>query len=243
MCDNTTCKGGNSCNCGECEPWNCLEQAINDALATKEDQLNGLVDKAEDAADRSEDAAKASADSASEAKGYRDEAEKAATTAVAAEGTVIETAGILQETGDALRRIANQLEDAIAGITVVPYYYTIETNKQKTITLPAEITVASVQSIYIDGLRQDPGEDRGFTYDNTTRVVTLAAGLPKGLEVTLMLGTYNADNPEDFSHTLASTNGATLVGTTAGITVQATLTNLANSLDALAARVTALENA
>lgn len=242
MCDDHNCNCGGSC-CGDCEPWNCVEQAVNDVWATKEEQIEGLVKRAEDAADRSESAAEASASSADEAKGYRDEAEKAATTAVAAEGTVIETAGILQETGEALRRIANQLEDAIAGITVIPYYYTIETNKQKTIVLPSEIKTASVQSIYIDGLRQDPGEDRGFTYDNTTRIVTLANGLPKGLEVTLMLGTYNADNPEDFSHTLASNNGATLVGTSAGITVQATLTNLANALDALATRVTALENA
>lgn len=242
MCDDHNCNCGGSC-CGDCEPWNCVEQAVNDVWATKEEQIEGLVKRAEDAADRSESAAEASASSADEAKGYRDEAEKAATTAVAAEGTVIETAGILQETGDALRRIANQLEDAIAGITVIPYYYTIETNKQKTIVLPAEIKTASVQSIYIDGLRQDPGEDRGFTYDNTTRIVTLANGLPKGLEVTLMLGTYNADNPEDFSHTLASNNGATLVNTSAGITVQATLTNLADALDALAVRVTALENA
>lgn len=232
MCDDQNCNCGGSC-CGDCEPWNCVEQAVNDVWATKEGQIKELVQKAEDAADRSEDAAdrsedaaKASADSASEAKGFRDEAEKAATTAVAAEGTVIETAGILQETGEALRRIANQLEDAIAGIAVVPYYYTIETQKQTKIVLPAEIKLANVQSIYIEGTRQDPGEDRGFTYDNTTRTVTLAHGLPKGMEITLILGTYNADNPEDFSHTLASVNGASLVGTSDGQTVQVHLNAL-----------------
>lgn len=223
MCDKDNCNCGSNPCCDECEPWNCVEQAVNDVWATKETQIEGLVQKAENAADRSEDAASAAADSASEAKGYRDEAEQAATTAVAAEGTVIEVAGILQETGEALRRVANQLEDAIAGITVIPYYYTIETNQQTVIVLPAEFKTASVQAIYIDGLRQESGIDRGFTYVALTRTITLASGLPKGLEIVIMLGTYNADNPDDFSHTLASNNGASLVGSTSGKTVQAEL--------------------
>lgn len=231
------------CECNECAPWNCIEQAVNDIWSTKEKEIEALIKRAEDAATRSEAAAAAAAASATEAKGYRDDAEQAATTAVAAEGSVIEVAGILQETGDALRRIAAELENAIAGIAVVPYYYTIQTNKQTVITLPSELKLANVQSIYIEGTRQDPGPDRGFTYDNATRTVTLADGLPKGMEITLILGTYNADNPEDFSHTLASSNGATLIGTTGGITVQAALTQLSTNLAALADRVTALENA
>ena len=230
MCDKDNCNCGSNPCCDECEPWNCVEQAVNDVWATKETQIEGIVQEAKDAADRSEDAASASAGSASEAKGYRDGAEQAATTAVAAEGTVIEVAGILQETGESLRRIASQLEDAIAGITVIPYYYTIETNQQTVIVLPPEIKTASVQAIYIDGLRQESGVDRGFTYVALTRTITLASGLPKGLEIVIMLGTYNADNPDDFSHTLASTNGASLVGTTAGITVQEDLNNIREDL-------------
>ena len=226
MSDKENCNCGSNPCCDECEPVNCIEQAVNDVWATKETQIEGLVQKAEDAADRSEDAASAAAGSASEAKGYRDEAEQAAITAVAAEGTVIEVAGILQETGEALRRVASQLEDAIAGITVVPFYYTIETNQQTVIVLPAEIKTASVQAIYIDGLRQESGVDRGFTYVALTRTITLASGLPKGLEIVIMLGTYNADNPDDFSHTLASTNGASLIGTTGGATVQEVLNSI-----------------
>lgn len=222
MCDKDTCNDA-SC-CGECEPWNCLEQQINDALATKEEQLQGYVDEAKDAAAESKASAEASAQSAAESKEFRDEAETAASTAVAAEGVVLGVANTLQDTADKLEQIADELGTAIAGIAVSSWFYTTVSENQTVIPVPTDKNAVDVQSIYIEGARQSPF--RGFEFDKTAMTITLAEPLPLGLEIEIILGTYNSDNPNDFAHTLASNNGASLVGTTSGKTVQDYLDNL-----------------
>lgn len=212
--------GGNSdctCDCNECAPVNCIEQAIRDALATLQEQLEALVKRAEDAAKASEDAAAASAASAAEAKGYRDAAELAATTATDALKTITDVAVSLEETAKKLQEIADELATAIAGIAVVTWYYTAVSEVQTVIPVPDDKNALDVQCIYIEGARQEPG--RGFVFDKTAKTITLAEGIPLGLEISIILGTYS-DNPTDFPHTLASTNGASLVGTTSGQTVQ-----------------------
>lgn len=216
MCDKDTCNDA-SC-CGECEPWNCLEQQINDALATKEEQLQGYVGEAKDAAAESKASAEASAQSAAESKEFRDEAETAASTAVAAEGVVLGVANTLQDTADKLDQIADELGTAIAGIAVSSWFYTTVSENQTVIPVPADKNAVDVQSIYIEGTRQSPF--RGFEFDKTAMTITLAEPLPLGLEIEIILGTYNSDNPNDFAHTLASDNGASLVGTSYGITVE-----------------------
>lgn len=225
MCDKDTCNDA-SC-CGECEPWNCLEQQINDALATKEGQLQGYVDEAKDAAAESKASAEASAQSAAESKEFRDEAETAASTAVAAEGVVLGVANTLQDTADKLEQIADELGTAIAGVAVSSWFYTTVSENQTVIPVPANKNAVDVQSIYIEGARQSPF--RGFEFDKTAMIITLAEPLPLGLEIEIILGTYNSDNPNDFAHTLASNNGASLVGTARGITVQQTIDELNRS--------------
>lgn len=221
MCNNTNCNDA-SC-CGECEPWNCLEQQINDTLATKEGQLQGYVGEAKDAAAESRASAEASAQSAAESKEFRDEAETAASTAVAAEGVVLGVANTLQDTADKLEQIAGELGTAIAGIAVYSWFYTTVTENQTVIPIPVDKNAVDVQSIYIEGSRQSPF--RGFEFDKTSMIITLAEPLPLGLEIEIILGTYNSDNPNDFAHTLASDNGASLVGTASGITVQQEINN------------------
>lgn len=216
MCDKDTC---NDASCfGECEPWNCVEQQINGSLATKEEQLQGYVNEAKDSAAESKASAEASAQSAAESKELRDEAETAASTAVAAEGVVLGVANTLQDTADKLEQIADELNTAIAGIAVSSWFYTTVSENQTVIPVPAYKNAVDVQSIYIEGARQSPF--RGFEFDKTAMIITLAEPLPLGLEIEIILGTYNSDNPNDFAHTLATGNGASLVGSTEGKTVQ-----------------------
>lgn len=221
MCDKDTCNDA-SC-CGECEPWNCLEQQVNDILATKEGQLQGYVDESKNSAAESKASAEASAQSAAESKEFRDEAETAASTAVAAEGVVLGVANTLQDTADKLEQVADELGTAIAGIAVSSWFYTTVSENQTVIPVPANKNAVDVQSIYIEGIRKSPF--RGFEFDKTAMTITLAEPLPLGLEIEIVLGTYNSDNPNDFAHTLASNNGASLVGTSSGLTVQQELNN------------------
>lgn len=224
------CGGSSDCNCdcAACEPLNCIEQAVRDALAYLQAQLEALVQRAETAAENSEASAKASADSAAESKEFRDEAEQAATTALKAESIVIGVANDLQDTADKLKRIADELNTAIAGIAVSTWYYTAVTENQTVIPVPADKNQVGIQAIYIEGVRQDP--NRGFTYDALNKEIILAEGIPLGMEISIIIGAYS-DNPNDFANTLASNNGASLVGTTSGQTVQQEINNLKQASD------------
>lgn len=238
--------GGSSdctCDCNECAPVNCIEQAIRDALATLQEQLEALVKRAEDAAKASEGAAAASAASAAEAKGYRDAAELAATTATDALKTITDVAVSLEETAKKLQEIADELATAIAGIAVVTWYYTAVSDGQTVIPVPDDKNALAVQCIYIEGARQEPG--RGFVFDKTAKTITLAEGIPLGMEISIILGTYS-DNPTDFPQTLASNNGASLIGSTSGQTVQQELDtlkqasgNFSGALDPILSRLAA----
>lgn len=223
MCDKENCNCESNPCCGDCEPWNCVEQAVNDVWSTKEGQIEELVERAETAAENSEASAKASADSAAEAKEFRDEAEQAATTAVAAEGIVVGVANDLQD-------VANSLKTALAGITVVTWYYTAVSDNQTVIPIPTDKNQVDVQAIYIEGARQEP--NRGFTYDPLKGEITLAEGIPLGLEISIIIGTYS-DNPNDFANTLASNNGAALIGTSSGKTLQEKLLEIISIADYL----------
>lgn len=236
-----SCGMGTDCNCdcNECPPLNCLEQAIRDALATLQEELEALVKRAEDAAKTSEDAAAASAASASEAKGYRDAAEIAATTATEALKTITSVAVTLEETAKKLKEIADELATAIAGIAVVTWYYTTVSEGQTVIPVPEERKALAVQAIYIEGVRQEPG--RGFEYDKTSGEIKLAEPLPLGIEIAIILGTYS-DNPSDFTHVLASNNGASLVGTSSGQTVQQEIDDLHSDVDAADTKIDTLRS-
>lgn len=212
MCDNE------NCNCGECESWNCVEQAVNDVWSTKQSQVTELVSRAETAATNSEASAEASAESAAEAKEFRDEAEVAASTSTQALATITDAATALEETSQVIQQVADALLTAIAGISIKTWFYTTELENQTSITVPEDQNSLAVQYIVIEGLRQDM--HRGYEFDVSTGIITLAEPLPLGTEVTVVLGTFNADNPQDFSQILASTNGARLVGLAQGGKVQ-----------------------
>lgn len=219
MCYNPKCNcGGCGDFCEETPTWNSVEQAVNDVWSTKQGQITQLVERAEQAEENSEASATASAGSAAEAKDFRDQAETAAVTSVQALNTINEAAISIQDSVDAIEDIADHVETAIAGVAVRTWFYTVETEGQTQITIPDSMKVLSVQYIVIEGSRQDLG--RGFEFDKLTGVVTLAEPLPKDIEVTLVLGTYNSDHPHDFTHTLASAGGAALVGAASGKTVQ-----------------------
>lgn len=204
MCDKTNCNydySGNPC-CDQYEPSNCIEQAVNDVWSVKQGQINGLVEQAETAAENSEASAKASAEGAAESKEFRDEAELAATTATDSMGTVIGVVNNLQD-------VADELNTAVAGIAVATWYYTAISDNQTVIPVPADKNEVGIQAIYINGVRQEP--NRGFIFDKLARTITLAEGIPLGLEIAIIMGTYS-DNPNDFAYTLASNNGASMVG-------------------------------
>ena len=233
MCDKTNCNydySGNPC-CDQYEPSNCIEQAVNDVWSVKQGQINGLVEQAETAAENSEASAKASAESAAESKEFRDEAELAATTATDAMGTVIGVVNNLQD-------VADELNTAVAGIAVATWYYTAISDNQTVIPVPADKNEVDIQAIYINGVRKEP--NRGFIFDKLARTITLAEGIPLGLEIAIIMGTYS-DNPNDFAHTLASNNGASLIGTSSGKTAQAEINQLHTDVATLATHVDTVE--
>lgn len=227
MCYNPKCNcGGCGDFCEETPAWNSVEQAVNDVWSTKQGHITQLVERAEQAEENSEASATASAGSAAEAKEFRDQAETAAVTSMQALNTINEAAISIQDSVEAIEQAADHVETAIAGVAVRTWFYTVETEGQTQITIPDSMKVLSVQYIVIEGSRQDLG--RGFEFDKLTGVVTLAEPLPKDIEVTLVLGAYNADHPHDFTHTLASAGGAALVGAKSGLTVQGELDKLAD---------------
>ena len=233
MCDKTNSNydySGNPC-CDQYEPSNCIEQAVNDVWSVKQGQINGLVEQAETAAENSEASAKASAESAAESKEFRDEAELAATTATDAMGTVIGVVNNLQD-------VADELNTAVAGIAVATWYYTAISDNQTVIPVPADKNEVDIQAIYINGVRKEP--NRGFIFDKLARTITLAEGIPLGLEIAIIMGTYS-DNPNDFAHTLASNNGASLIGTSSGKTAQAEINQLHTDVATLATHVDTVE--
>lgn len=222
-----------SCNCGcngadpnyipcpECEALSDLEQLVLDAVANEKTELEHLRDDAKDSADAAAESADEAAQSASEAKHFRDDAQTAANSATGSLKTIMDNVLILEESGKLIQQAADDVLTAIASIAVRTWYYTITTDGQTQIPVPANMNVLAVQNIYIEGVRQDL--NRGFTFDKPSMTITLARGLPKGLEITVVLGAYNTDPANNFPLTLASNNGASLVGSTSGKTVQAEL--------------------
>lgn len=231
------CFGSCSCGCVDEQPINIIEQAVNDALAGRIDELDGYTTDAKDSADAAKVSELSADQSADEAKGYRDE-----TLLIYqdAQGLVPEILEASQNVEDAANAV-NQAIDTASSITVKKYFYEI-VGGESTITVPAEFAPRSVQYISIEGFQQWPGH--GFEYDASTRVVTLDDPFDSeqaGRVAVLMLGTINADSPETFPSTLASSQGATMVGVVGGGTVQDKLDSLALTDTQLAGRITTTE--
>ena len=95
---------------------------------------------------------------------------------------------------------------------------------ETTIQLPTDIPVVNVQTIYIQGLRQDLNE--GFTYNADDHTITLADELEAGDLVTVIIGIANPDAGIDIFAALKRTDGASNVGTNYGGSVQDVLSDL-----------------
>ena len=218
----------NSCN--SCTSHNEIQQAVNDALAFEKENLEQYENNAaQSASDAAKEAAKA-AESASAAAQSQANAETAAGTAAQAASSVTNTAIVLEETAERIEQAQDSLEEQISALQTKPVYFEV-TTPTTSLVLPETETVFNVRSIYVASARQDVGY--GFTFDKATRTITLAdeitaddiAGTEEGfILVTAICDVYSSDDPTSFPLILASSVGATHIGTATGDTVEERLT-------------------
>lgn len=211
-----------------CGSNSAIEQAVDDALADRITDLDGFKQSASKSAAQAAASATQSEAAAEEAKGFRDQAQGVANTAAALVPDLLETSNNLQEAADTLEVISR----TASSFLVRNFYYTV-IGGENTLKFGADQSVASVQAIYIEGVRQDPGQ--GFVYDAPTKTITFAETFTAeqaGTILTIQIGQTNADSPETILSALASNNGASLVGTTDGVSVQVKLNQVAqNAID------------
>lgn len=93
---------------------------------------------------------------------------------------------------------------------------------ETTIQLPTDMPIVSVQTIYVQGIRQDVGE--GFIYNEGNATLTLADELEAGNLVTVIIGISDPDMDIDIFEVLKNTDGASNIGTLTGSTVEERLT-------------------
>lgn len=219
-----------TCNCNtdccEDQPINAIQQAVNDAMADRFTELQGYVDSSKENADASAVSETNAAESATEAKGYRDQTEAIYQDAQALVPAILEASQNVEDAANAV----NAAIDTASSITVRKYFYEIQ-GGESTIPVPEDLNARSVQYISIEGFQQWPGH--GFNYDASTGIVTMDDAFDieqAGRVAVLMLGTINADSSETLESTLASSQGASMVGTTDNITVQASLDSISTKL-------------
>lgn len=92
------------------------------------------------------------------------------------------------------------------------------------IQLPTDMPIVDVQTIYVQGSRQDVGE--GFVYNEGDATLTLADELDAGNLVTVIIGISDPDMDIDIFALLKKEDGASQIGTLTGETVQDVLTSL-----------------
>lgn len=120
------------------------------------------------------------------------------------------------------------------------WFYTAEEDGQTVIKVPTDVTVTGVQVVYVSGQRQDI--NRGFSFNANTGEITLADALEKGEEVTAILGLYDPENDLDIFTILSGMDGATLIGTKDGKTVQDALEDIVQKLADLSAGILGLKD-
>lgn len=89
------------------------------------------------------------------------------------------------------------------------------------IQLPTDMPIVGVQTIYVQGSRQDLNEGFEFNQENST--ITLADSLDAGNLVTVIIGITDPDMDIDIFAILKNSDGASNIGTLAGITVEEAL--------------------
>lgn len=100
---------------------------------------------------------------------------------------------------------------------------------ETTIQLPTDMPIVGVQTIYVQGMRQDVGE--GFIYNEGDATLTLADELEAGNLVTVIIGITDPDMDIDIFAILKGTNGASNIGTSTGDTVEERLATLDSEVD------------
>lgn len=106
--------------------------------------------------------------------------------------------------------------------------YRAEADGITSIELPTDIPIVGVQTIYVEGVRQDINE--GFSYNEGTATITLADSLEAGNLVTVIIGITDPDLDVDVFAILKNSDGASNIGTQSGETVQAALDSLQESV-------------
>lgn len=96
--------------------------------------------------------------------------------------------------------------------------YRAEADGVTSIELPTDIPIVGVQTIYVEGVRQDINE--GFSYNEGTATITLADSLEAGNLVTVIIGITDPDLDVDVFAILKNSDGASNIGTSDGSTVQ-----------------------
>lgn len=96
--------------------------------------------------------------------------------------------------------------------------YRAETDGVTSIKLPTDVPIVGVQTIYVEGVRQDINE--GFSYNEGTATITLADSLEVGNLVTVIIGVNDPDMDVDVFAILKNSDGASNIGTQSGETVQ-----------------------
>lgn len=107
--------------------------------------------------------------------------------------------------------------------------YRAVTDGETIIQLPTDMPIVDVQTIYVQGMRQDVGE--GFTYNEGDATLTLADELEAGNLVTVIIGITDPDLDIDVFAVLKGTDGASNIGTATGYTVEERLVSLDSKVD------------
>lgn len=194
MCDCNYDNCGCNDECVPCAPVNCIEQAVNDALAQEKETLEGYVDDAKASADTASQAASDASGFRDEAKGYRDQAEVAANTATEAVPTITEAVVTIQETADAVKQMGENLEEQIKNylddVSFLPWVYNNGSANGGETSVVISVdggTALGVASVYVNGNRQH--EDLGYTFNSATQTLTLADALEQGDELIAFVST------------------------------------------------------
>jgi hypothetical protein len=229
--DNYGCGGA----CDPCSSNTAIKQAVDDALASKKETLEGYVDGAAASEAAAAGSAIDAARSASAAAQSQTNAETAASTATQLASSVTNSVTVIEKTLERVEDAQSLLEENIWAIQTKPVYFEV-TTPTTSLVLPETELVFNVRSIYISSGRKDVGY--GFTFDKESRTVTLVkeitaediANAEDGFVlVTVICDVYSSDDPTSFPLILASNVGANNVGTSTGETVETRL----ESLDAI----------
>lgn len=103
------------------------------------------------------------------------------------------------------------------------WYYDAESAGQTVINLPTDLPILAVQTVYVEGSRNDVG--RAFTFNAEANTITLVDGsdVEVGTQFTIIIGVSDPDADLDIFSIFSAATGATLIGTASGKTVQTVL--------------------